>query len=465
MRNAMLLALTLLLAAPAAYAQPAAIYPADPVRYIPADADLAVLCRFSRLRQTDLWQSFADPKVGLWQGFVKDLGRELNLNLDPEKDLVTAVLSLKVVYAESGEPDTVRAVAALELSHDARPEDLFTRRAEPAPMPGVSVSVYRLDPDVTAAMPGPRLLVIGSPESVKAALERAVAPPLPGSPDFLQSVAGMPGEVAFAGRMPQGLRDAIGTAFQQWKERRFRGGLDLERVLEFALLYNLARLGREVEAARGSVDLSRQADALDLSLALKSDGMAGPIAATLDALSAPLAMALLSMIGAQPRDEPPDQPLYHAAADGRAVRITMPRQAIADLVKDLVAGARQEAGRTESMNNLRMVSVAIQTYVANKGAYPASWSDLLQARLISDMKVLQNPGLEVHFPDYDYQLVPLNAKALDRPFLVVLAYERWQGDAPPSGRLNVLFGDNHVETMDFERFVLLLQQTYKALGR
>jgi hypothetical protein len=188
------LAAVLLAAACAAVAQD---YPGDAARYIPRDADLAALARMDRLARTTVWQRFADPQVGLWQEVLEDL----DLGIEPDKDVRSAAFAVKVTYQESGAPEDILFVVALELARDVQPQEFYRGRLGPAEVRGAAVRIFAMDPDVVLAFPRPRLALVGSTKYLGSALREAVSGPAGTGGGPWARLSEEPGEIVFAGRM------------------------------------------------------------------------------------------------------------------------------------------------------------------------------------------------------------------------------------------------------------------------
>ncbi len=451
----------LLVALPAGLLRPAAgaALPVLPTAYVPADADLAVLVRMDRLVGTDLWRTFADPRSGPY----RELVGEMPLKLDPEKDVRTAALALKLTYGEDGDPDALEWVAALSLARTIGPEELLGGRAEPASLDLGGVQAYRLDRDMSLAMPAPRLAVLGSNVYLQRAMRGAAAPPMAGAGKQAWQLDGLPGQVTFAGRMPPELRQAVSAEFGRLRRQRLRH-LDGDDFLEFAMVYGFMRACQTAESARGRVDLTRDADALTATVTLDTERAAGSVASWLGAMVDPLAIALPAMLGGRALEGPPDEPIARLRAEGPDVHLTAPRAALEWAVANLVGNLEAERGAARSMGQLAQLGRAAIIFHLDRRRPPKTWSELLEAGLIADADVLRNPAMKEHFADYDYALVPLPSLPVEGGGETVLAYERWRGEEPAGGQINVLFADGHVERLDFERFRRILAETYRRMG-
>jgi prepilin-type processing-associated H-X9-DG protein len=395
---------------------------------------------------------------------------ELDLGVEPEKDVRAATLALKVAYQESGAPEDVLWVIALELVRDVEPRQFYRGRLGPARVEGAALTAHAIESDVVLMFPTARLALVGSPGWLGSALRDAAGRqegrrPAPGPQDPIGQVGATTGELAFAGRMPDPLREACLQELSSWRSRRVKRGMGGEQVLEFALVYSLVQMARDAASAGGSLDFGRSGDALQVAIEFAGERFVRAAAGVAETLAEPLAIALPALFGGQPRQAPPPEPLYRVETEPRTVRVTMSRQAIEALAADLAGGPRRRARSVRSAANLRRLGAAAVAYAADRKAYPRTWSDLFAAGYLQDPEVLVNPDLKAHFPGSDYQLVPLSRPPGEKAFQTVLGHERWSGRAPPGGRLNVLFADGHVENLDFERFEQLLDLTYKTMAR
>jgi len=427
--------------------------------YVPPDADLAVHVRMAQLVESNLWKRFADPKVGFYQEFAKEIGEDVTI--DPEKDVAAALLVFKLTYEEDGDPDEPLLGYALAFNRDIQPEAFFVRERDrqPVNVPGVPGPVYRSIRPMLVAFPDSRTVVGAMPEYLASML---AAPNTVPAPSIRRALAA-PGEITFAGQMPDQLKAALRVEYDRYRGQRLRR-MDGERLLEFALLYNLFRVADDAASIVGSLDLSREADALRIAVTFNSDRSAAVLAAGLDAMADPLAMALPALFGSPILEAPPESPLYRARAEGGEASITMSRTSAERLLDQVLSGAAQQAARVASASNLRQLGVAIRRYVTDHGAYPPNASALFP-NYLPDRKVLENPALGAHFPDGDYELVPMTTEAAKKePWAKVLAFERYPRDNPPA-TLYVLFADGHVEHIRAGQFNQFLRQTLEHLGR
>lgn len=427
--------------------------------YVPPDADLAVHVRMAQLVESDLWKRFADPKVGFYQEFIKELQEEVAI--DPEKNVAAALLVFKLTYEEDGDSDDPLLGFALAFNRDIQPEAFFVRERDrqPVNVPGVPGPVYRSIRPMLVAFPDSRTVVAAMPEYLASML---AAPNTVPAPSIRRALAA-PGEITFAGRMPDQLKAAIRAEDDHYRRQLLRR-MNPERLLEFALLYNLFRVADDAASIVGSLDLSREADALRIAVTFNSDRSAAVLAAGLDAMADPLALVLPALFGSPILEAPPEPPLYRARAEGGEASITMSRTSAERLLDQVLSGAAQQATRAASASNLRRLGVAIRQYVTDHGAYPPNASALFP-NYLPDRKVLENPALGAHFPDGDYELVPMTTEAAKKePWAKVLAFERYPRDNPPA-TLYVLFADGHVEHIRAGQFNQFLRQTLEHLGR
>ena len=464
-RRAWLLPAFAFLASPL-FAQPAAPPPAldaatGVLAYLPPDADLAVLVRMDALARTDLWRCFRRPQDGIYREIVK----EFDLAIDFEKDVTAGVFCLRITYEEGGEPDGAPMGAVLALNRDVQPQTLFKNvgDSQPVEFPGVSIPVYKITPDMVVAIPTSRTVVIAMPEYLVPMLTAAAT--LWEVPPWPRRELAVPGEITFAGRMPEKLKAGIRTAFEKERPWHLKAHAYPAYVLEFVLRYNLLALALDADTLTGSVNLADSEAALRATLAFGEGRLAPAAAAVAQAMADPLAIALPALFGGAPLDKPPETPLYLAQADAKAVRLTMSRENLEQLVAQMSAGAEGEKERVRSANNLFQIGKAVQMYVKDHGAYPTSLAALFP-NYLTDSKILENPARAAHLPEGDYALVPLTKESASKqPWAKVLAYEILsRGEAPQEG-LNVLFADGHVEYVAVGEFNRLYQETLRSLGR
>jgi len=459
-------ALVLALFAGVLHAQPAAPPPAldaatNILSYLPPDADLAVLVRMDALARTDLWQRFRRPQDGIYHEIVK----EFDLALDFEKDVTAGVFCLRIIYEENGDPGDAAMGMALALNRDVQPQTLFKNvgDSQPVEFPGVSIPVYKIAPDALVAIPASRTVVIAMPAYLAPMLTAATT--LYGTPPWPQRELAVPGEITFAGRMPEKLKAAIRTEFEKDRRRFLKPNANPERVLEFAFFYNLVALALDADSAAGSLNLADSEAALRTTLTLGEGRLAAATAAVAQALADPLAIALPALFGGAPLEEPPETPLYLVRADANAVRFAMKREHLEQLVARMSAGAEGQKERVQSANNLQQIGRAVQAYLVDQGAYPTSLAALFP-NYLTDRRILENPVRAAHLPEGDYALVPLTKEvASKQPWAKVLAHEILSGGEAPQEGLNVLFADGHVEYVAVGEFNRLYQETLRSLGR
>lgn len=434
--------------------------------YIPDDADLAFLIRIAALNRTELGKKFTAPEVGLLAAFQNNFPP----GLDFQKNVAAFAYACETVW-ENSQLVGLRAGMVFEMTRDVQPSDLLTDLVETPAVPGLDARPYLFRSDSFLVVPSPRLVILATrngpqtrdylPQMLKAL--RLVA----GAPAGLLPVAALdaPGHITFAARLSPAMKDAILTEYGLYQKKVLRPNMEGERAIEFGLFYNLVRIALQAEGLTGSLDLSRDADALRADIRFTSPAMAPFMVATLQAMADPLQMCLPALVGGQPLEEAPPEPFYRTTAEGPVVHLAMSRQAAERLVDRLTASARLEADRAASAENLRTIGRAILIYVADKRAFPQNWSALTKTRLLVDMKVFENPGRTEHLDAGDYELVPMTKDSARRnPDLKVLAYEIWPRDARPPG-LNVLLADGHVEYMEYTKFEQFYRQTLESLGR
>ena len=411
------------------------------------------------LAASDLWQRFRD--LGVHEEFAEDL----HLALDFEKDASAGVFCLRIIYEENGDPGDAARGMALALNRDVQPQTLFKNvgDSQPIEFPGVSIPVYRIAPDVVVALPNSRTVVMAMPKYLPSMLNAADAPY--GGLPWPRSLSGVPGEITFAGRMPEKLKAAIRTEFEKNCRRYLKPNANPEYVLAFVLLYNLVALALDADTLTGSLNLADSEGALRATLAFGEGRLAPATAAVAQAMADPLAIALPALFGGAPLDKPPETPLYLAEADAKTVRLAMKRGHLEQLVARMTAGMEGQKGRAQSANNLRQIGLAVQMFLADQGAYPTSLMALFP-KYLTDRRILENPARAVHLPEGDYRLVPLTKEvASKQPWAKVLAYEILSRGEAPQQNLNVLFADGHVEYVTVEAFRRLYQGTLKDLGR
>jgi len=465
-RRAWLLPAFVFLASPL-FAQPAAPPPGmdaatNILSYLPPDADLAVLVRMDALARTDLWRCFRRPQDGIYHEIIK----EFDLAIDFEKDVAAGVFCLQIRYQENGNADAAAMGMALALNRDVIPQTLFKNvgDSQPVEFPGVSIPVYKIAPDTLVALPASRTVVIAMPAYLAPMLTAATT--LYGTPPWPRRELAVPGEITFAGRMPEKLKTAIRREFgDDGRRQLLKPHARPDRILEFVLLYNLVALALDADSAAGSVNLADSEAALRATFAFGEGRLAPAAAAVAQAMADPLAIALPALFGGAPLDKPPETPLYLVRADDKAIRLTMSRANLEQLVAQMSAGAEGEKGRVQSASNLRQIGRAVQAFLVDQGAYPTSLAALFP-KYLADLRILENPARAAHLPDGDYCLVPLTKEsAAKQPWAKVLAYEILsRGEAPQEG-LNVLFADGHVEYVAVGEFNRLYQETLRSLGR
>ncbi|MCX5685582.1 MAG: hypothetical protein NT049_18140 [Planctomycetota bacterium] len=473
--SALLLAALTPLSAKAAESPPVAAPPSTAVEaaplspvlaFIPDDADLAVQIRVAALNRTTLGKKLAAPETGVLSRLLPSFPS----GMDFLKNVATAAFAYETVW-EDGQLAAVRSGMALEMTRDVIPADLLKDLVEAPAIEGLDARPYLLRTDSYLVVVSPRLVLVATrngpqtrdylPQMIKAA--RLVA----GAPAGALPVASLdaPGHVTFAARGSPAVKDAILAEYAAYQRKVLRPNMDGEQTIQFAVFYNLVRIATQMEGLTGSLDLARDTDALQADFRFTSPQMSPFMVAALQALADPLQMCLPALVGGMPLEEPPPEPFYSTRADGPVVHLAMARQAVERLVERLTASARTEADRAASAENLRTIGRAIQIYVADKGAFPQTWSPLTKSRLLPDAKVFENPGRTEHLDSGDYELVPMTRDCARRNAdLKVLAYEIWPRDNRQPG-LNVLLADGHVEYMEHEKFEQLYRQTLESLGR
>jgi prepilin-type processing-associated H-X9-DG protein len=455
-------------AAPPPAAETEQPLPSPVLAYVPAGADLAVFVRVDQLVRTGLWKSFTAPQVGYYQ----KLTAAVPLRLDFERDVAAAALVLEIAWKD-GKFLAASKALILETKRDVQAGDLLKGLFKARPLGAAGTIVYPVDSGPnTLALPGPRVVVLAFGEGEAPATDflariletgqshhRLASEPLP------VAALAAPGDATFAARISPAMKDAVMSEYAAYRQKALRPHMDGDQAIAFGLYYNQARLAMQAETVTGSLDLSRQGDALRADLRFASREMAPFMVAVLQAMADPLQMCLPSLAGGEPLEEPPAEPFYRAAAEGPVVHVVMPRVAAERLVDRLASAARNDSASAASAANLRRIGEAVAAYVAGKGSWPQNWSALTKAGLVRDTKVFENPGRPDHLVTGDYELVPLTKAAAERrPELKVLAYEILARDVQPRG-LNVLFADGSVQYIEYGAFQQLYRQTLESLGR
>ncbi len=427
-------------------------------RYIPLEADLAVYVDVARLVQTPEWKMFAASET--WA----EMHREANLAIDPAADVLGAAFALKLVFdPETGNVEIPWGSVALRLRQPTTPAAVLGGDPPVREVPGVSVPVYRYERGWAAVMPTGDVLVLAHEHWLGQILADARAAPPGDVPPFIRTPAFTPGEAAAAARVPEALREAVDGALAAWQRQELSGRIDEDELIEFSFLYNLARLAADAERATATLNLERDADALQATLLLSDERMLAPLVGVARAMADPLAMLLPALAGGLPHTDPPETPLYTVGIEGRSVRLAASRGAMANMLNRLLAGPEAGTKMRQSMNHLKQIAHAVALYRHTQRAWPKGLADLQARGLLADDRILTNPALAAQYPDGDYALVPLSDAAVaEKAFLKVLAYERWPEGAAPDGRLAVAFADGHVERVDRRSFRALLDQTVKV---
>jgi len=449
---------------PAAAARPEGAAPtARPaaLAYVPADSDMAVLVRMDLLARSPLWKKFASPEIGLYQRETSS-----GLSFDPQKDAVATALAIRIRFTDD-RTDGLEGAWIFESVRDIRAADLARIVVLPEAMPGVPSRVFAIGDEIVYTTPTPRILIYGTRDGLSKCLGAAsAAGPAVAQPGTLPLDAlEAAGEITFAARVSPALKDAVTAEYAAYQRRVLRPDMGAEQAAQFGVYYNLARLILQTETVTGSLDLSRQGDALRADIRFASPQMAPFMVAVLQAMADPLRMCLPALVGGEPLPEPPEEPFWRAAADGPVVRLVMPRVAVERQADRLLAAMSRRSAFAASAENLRRLHKAVTAFLAARGDYPQTWSAMARAGLLADPKVLENPALAEHRPGGDYDLVPLSKDAAARrPELAVLAFEACPPDARPRA-LNVLFADGTVQYMEYDAFERLRRQTIESAGR
>jgi prepilin-type processing-associated H-X9-DG protein len=118
----------------------------------------------------------------------------------------------------------------------------------------------------------------------------------------------------------------------------------------------------------------------------------------------------------------------------------------------VVPAMKEEASKTECLNNLRQIGIACQSYAADHdGAFPERLSQLYEAGLVSGLDVFVCPstGAKIGSPQeidsktsYEYRGASLDPRTLREPtYQVILACDK---DGNHRRGKNILYADGHV---------------------
>jgi prepilin-type processing-associated H-X9-DG protein len=154
----------------------------------------------------------------------------------------------------------------------------------------------------------------------------------------------------------------------------------------------------------------------------------------------------------------PDGFLYMSRGQGTPMFALLGGAAVAaGALLPALAEARMEAGRVQSMANLRQIAMACHLHaVENRGQFPARLEDLVE-KYLQTADPLTMPGDPPGMVSYAYIGGQRDA---DDPQNMLL-YERVRG----AEALHAAFLDGHVERLTFEEFKTRLAATYKRLKR
>ena len=133
----------------------------------------------------------------------------------------------------------------------------------------------------------------------------------------------------------------------------------------------------------------------------------------------------------------------------------------AGVLMPALARARQQAKHVVSMANLKTLGMATMMYADDHdGKFPESFEQMWE--YYKNSKILESPQKPAGFDGPSYIYVKGHSLAVKSPARQVVVYEN-----PEYLRDNipVLFLDGHVERMSQDRFVEVLEATYKQLGR
>jgi len=133
----------------------------------------------------------------------------------------------------------------------------------------------------------------------------------------------------------------------------------------------------------------------------------------------------------------------------------------AGVLMPALARTRQQARRTVSMSNLKQLGLAVIMYAdEHDGKLPDSFEQAKQ--YYNDAKVLESPLKPKDFAGPSYIYVSGHSMKAQSPNWQIVAYENpeyCQDD------ITTLFLDGHVERMQKDNFLEMLEATYKQLGK
>ncbi len=334
MNRKVLLAIAAVLAAGAATAARAAekqVTPAEAIlTCVPADAIIAVRVRMTQLAASDDWKRLtADPKCP-YRKFVRDWP----LAIDPEKDIADAIF---IVAADvgGGERKEPRAGAVLYLTRDTNIDNLFRSRPREVNMP-VAARVFRAPGDLLVAWQGPRWIHIGNREYITRALGGGPPPCDATGEAFWRTTLDAPGEIIMAYRQTEAVRQMAEKTRIEAVERLLKPPVTREKAHEFIGFDFGSRLGLDILTATLRLDLSREADALEVAGTFASDEAAACVGANL-AYAEPSVRAAVTAAAQTAKGPPPAaavqaETIYRVTYQGKEGRLTATRAAIDRLV-------------------------------------------------------------------------------------------------------------------------------------
>jgi len=461
LRTVSLAALLLAAAAPLAAQVPEAAPTEQVLRHLPADADVVVLVCVDELVRTDLWARVADPERGLYADVLEAMPGDL----DPGRDLSAAAVAVRFVFGDDPTSDAEAVFfSAMALAREVPPETFTGGEARPVEDTGLSAPVYDWHgPEMVLAYAGPRLALVGPFEDIKAILASEPAASHGGT--CADRLRDLPGQVRFAGRVPEPFKQGLRQTFDAERLGRRAGrSKDLERILEFGLMYNLVRMASGAASVEGWADVSGDAGGLTVTVAFDSEETAVLASAAAGAMAEPLALLLPALWGGRPLEAPPETPLYGVRVEGRRAVVSMAGPRLEETLREALAAARLRKDLLVSNHNLHALGQAVRRYLDARGVFPPTWTALAEAGLLGDEGVLVNPALEEHFRGGDYRLLPLSAGAARHLTLEkVVAYERWPEGAEPVS-IGAVFADGHVDRMEPEAFRRFLENTLEHVG-
>lgn len=133
----------------------------------------------------------------------------------------------------------------------------------------------------------------------------------------------------------------------------------------------------------------------------------------------------------------------------------------AGIMMPAAARARQQARQVASMSNLKQLGLAVIMYADDRdGKLPDNFEQAKE--YYKDSKILESPLKPKDFAGPSYIYVSGHSMKTESPARQIVAYENPEYC---QDTVNALFLDGHVERMQRDRFLEMLEATYKQLGR